>query len=107
MQKLHIFLRRYLLADSNETNILDMDTFEWRKGPELPDYIYNSLTVEIGDTFLLIGGYWPNFGIYPRNILEFDPDKERWLERPEKTWQDYYRFALLVDRDFIKCPSYM
>ncbi len=62
------------------TEILNLDTLEWREGPAFPAFISNGASVPYGKTFLAVGGLIQGGGGNSNNIYSFDPDAEEWVE---------------------------
>lgn len=95
-------------AGSIYTQIFDIATRSWRKGPELPGIITQSTSVQAGRSFLVVGGLtkigdnWWFTQI--DTILEFSPDREEWILRPEKLpLVNYDAYATMVNKDVIGC----
>lgn len=67
--------------DLASSEILNLETMEWRTGPDLPGSLAAAASVPYGDTFLVVGGYHIN---ELDQIYQFDPENEAWIERTEK-----------------------
>ena len=83
--------------------ILDLETLTWFYGRELPLTIQGASTVQIDDTFLLVGGashFDPLDTIYKLN-----PETFEWVEQQEKleVARSKRPALTLVDQDFLDC----
>ena len=62
------------------TEILNIDTNKWRKGPDLPFEIWNGASVQLQNTFAIVGGY---DGRSSQRVLDtiitFDTQNENWI----------------------------
>ena len=73
--------------DSSE--VLDLDTLEWSEGPGVPTasgkFWASPQPYQMADTFRLVGGY--DGDTWLDTVFELDPEKEVWIERPERLEQ--------------------
>ena len=63
--------------------IFDLSTEEWTIGAHLPYRVKDGRTVQLRDTFLIVGGIERFGGVYYDTILEFDPVSLDWVVRSE------------------------
>ena len=60
--------------EETTSEILDLNTLNWREGPSLPTEVQESYGAQFGETFVVVD----ESGIY-----EFDPENEAWIIWPE------------------------
>ena len=74
------------------SEILDLDTLTWRDGPRFPRIVDGSYGAQFGDTFVVV---------YSSVILEFDPENEAWITRPETLDPPRYDMTAVFVKDKI------
>ena len=83
----------------DKSQIFNSTTLRWRQGPDLPFSIQSSATVQLEDTFLLVGAAG-----FRTEILQFNPATETFIVRPEKLERGRDRAAaVLVPEEFLDC----
>ena len=94
---------------TKETMIFDIDTNQWRDGPDIP-IVASSLTcinmaaVQYQGSFIIAGGIDWGSGILYANIFKFDPINYQWEVLPQSLSKArYFHSVLLVPNDFISC----
>lgn len=74
------------------TEILNLNTLEWRRGPPLPVEFRFGTTLQYGDSFLILGGLVNERASFRglqkgemelKSILEYDVDTEKWNIRDD------------------------
>ena len=115
---------------SSSADILNLETMEWRAGPNLPskydtrggflnntytkcereiDFLLlflvalrSSASVAYKSTFLLVGGLTSSN--YDDTIFEFDPETDEWIQRNEMLSEGKDRLmAIMVQDDIVNC----
>ena len=85
-----------------QTQILNVDTLEWREGGPTPGGINAPGYASSGRTVYLTGGSNP--GDYYDWILEWDPDNEVWSQRGETlSLERAYMGAVFLTDDKFEC----
>ena len=90
--------------DPTTTYIYNVDSGEWRQGPDFPIDLYHGASAPYGNTFLAVGGY--SSSTYERSplIYLFEPDEEAWLLQPHVlTTPRYGLAAILVPPGYVEC----
>ena len=83
------------------TNILDLDTLEWKTGLDLPNAAIHAASVPYKNTFLVVGG---NDGGFLDTIYEFHPETEVWITRSETLMTARHAHtAFLVPDSAVNC----
>ena len=78
--------------------LLDIDGDQWIFGPDLPYYIFNGASVQLENTFLIVGG---DNGTYLDTIWKFDVEEENWIIMDQKLESDReISAAFLVPDDY-------
>ena len=72
-----------IMTASRATLTFSLETGEWRTGTEVVD-IHGAASLQLGETFLLVGGASVLPSTYLATILEYQPDSELWRVRPER-----------------------
>ena len=88
------------------TQIFDIATRSWRRGPNLPGSRYETVNVAAGRSFLVVGGNTKVDGTETRvaTVIEFNPDSEEWVIRPERLSTGRSNmYAIMVDENVIAC----
>jgi len=63
----------------NNVEIYNVAADEWRTSPNaFPFYVSNAKTIQLGDTFLVVGGYDEVDEIYLSSIVQFDVETDNW-----------------------------
>eukprot|EP00095_Tigriopus_kingsejongensis_P009442 maker-scaffold108_size357748-snap-gene-2.16 protein:Tk09442 transcript:maker-scaffold108_size357748-snap-gene-2.16-mRNA-1 annotation:"tyw4_yarli ame: full" len=84
------------------TEILNLNTLEWRRGPPLPVEFRYGTTIQYGNSFLILGGLVNEKASFRglqkgelelKSILEYDIDTQKWLG---KTRSQFMMFSLLL-----------
>lgn len=99
-------------TDYNSSEIFDVENQSWRSGPRLPNDIRDPASVQVGESFLLVGGSCHlgdcSHGQVSNKIYEFNPYIQDWEERGEKLTGGgrYMAGAVVVDKSLVQCnPS--
>ena len=63
--------------------ILDLDSFKWRRGPDLPFHIESGTITQIGNTFMIV--------VSEDKFLLFVPETESWkdISIGKTTWPNF------------------
>ena len=86
-------------VNEQTTEFLNFDEDEWNFGPDLPYSIYRGASVQLNNTFLIVGG--DSNGTALDTIWKFDAEAEEWILLNEHmTTARYYTAAFLVPNDF-------
>ena len=82
------------------SEFMNLDENRWHYGPDLPYHISNAASIQLENTFLIIGGQ--NWTSYLDSIWMFDPNTENWsqLEQKLTTVRVYTKAAFLVPDEF-------
>ena len=83
-----------------------MKTGTWQNGPDLPFPIDATRVVQLGKTFLVVGGYseYRDDDGHLWSILEFDPVNLQWIRRQERlTYGVNSHYATLVREEDVEC----
>ena len=89
---------------SNTSEIFDLNTSQWRPGPDLPVKmeLFGASCVQFQQTFLVVGGH--DSGENLGSIIKFDPVNYVWITMPQKlTKAREYFAAFLVPNDYVSC----
>ena len=85
------------------TEFLIVDGDKWHYGPKLPYFIYEGASVQLENTFLIVGG--SNSTGYLDTIWTFDIETENWIKLNQKlTIARKSTAAFLVPDDFCHMP---
>ena len=88
-------------AYEQSTEFLIVDDDMWHFGPDLPFEIYGGASVQLQNSFLIVGGYNANIGNYLDTIWTFDIETEEWTELNQHlTTARRYTAAFLVPDNF-------
>ena len=80
------------------TEILNLDTFTWSPGNELPFILVHGTSVPFRNTFIVVGaddGITNDF----KSIMEFDADTEQFFARSEEISREKTRVAAFLVPD--------
>ena len=67
------YAQSIVIAGDGTSDILSLDTMTWSTGPDLPINHERMTSVQLSDTFALVGGYNENTEMLEDSILIFDP----------------------------------
>ena len=93
-------------SNTKKSQIVDLDTYEWRFGPDLPvfDELSMPAAVQFEDSFLVMGGWDTLDHRYQDRIFKFDPVNYEWEILPHKLQMARSSFtAILVPSSYIPC----
>ncbi len=90
-----------VVAGYGSSEIFNFDSLTWRDGPALP-YGYGYASVQLTDTFLLVGGYEDD---YSDKIYIFDEDNYEFTLKSQTLWHPrLYAGAVVVPDEMVNCP---
>ncbi len=92
--------------DDRSTWMFDLYGEFWKPGIEFPN-LYARISASVpfkGTTFLVVGGGGNSGGGYSDQIVEFEPDTETWIQRPETLKDEKYQVAaFMIPDDYAEC----
>ncbi len=89
--------KEVVVAGYGTSEIFNFDSLMWRDGPDLP-YGFGYASVQLTDTFLLVGGYED---YYSDKIYMFDEDH---YELSQTLWHPrLYAGAVVVPDEMVNC----
>ncbi len=94
------FGKEVVVADLGTSEIFNFDSLTWRDGPDLP-YGYGYASVQLTDTFLLVGGLEED---YSNKIYIFDEDNYEFTLKSQTLWQPRaWSGAVVVPDELVNC----
>ena len=91
-----------VMAGYGTRDVFNLNELRWREGPELPQYLYLSSSVQLEDTFLLLGGW--NGGEDTDAIYRYDNLGQDWvLEEQRLPLPLEQAGALAVPKETVDC----
>ncbi len=83
---------------------LDLQTLIWEPRANLPYDISDGASVPYQDSFLIVGGFSSNSGIYLDSIQYYNPNLDRWEMLPQSLGiERNYPTAFLVPDSYANC----
>ncbi len=93
-----------VVAGYGTSEIFNFDDLAWRDGPNLPIFGHGYASVQLTNTFLLVGGYEDNAEQYSDKIFIFDEDDYSFtLMSQTLVYPRNVPAAVLVPDEFVNC----
>ena len=92
------------LPSSSDSFIFNLETQEWREGPNLPYPLYSAASVPYGDTVLFVGGARGDFTNLTSTMMKYDQENEAFVILDEKMANARMLFsAFFVPDNYVNC----
>ena len=86
------------------SEVFDLETLKWSYGPDLPGRLSLGATLQMNDTFVIIGGFNNEEGENYDSFYEYDQVTNSWVERAEKlTLGRHSVSAVLIPDEIAQC----
>ncbi len=95
-----------VVVDEDRTEMFNLDSLKWRRGPSMYDVGQPGASIQYGDTFLVVGGKMDDiYAEGERTVYVFDPEDEEWVSTGKyfSDMETGYLSGILIPEDFIEC----
>ncbi len=93
-----------VIVEDGVTEIFNFGNGEWKTGP-MVEHFYYAGYAQIGDTFVVVGGYSLDESDYSDRIYKFDHINYEWIMMSQRLQvsRSYYPGVFAVPDEFVTC----